>query len=80
MVARSICGAGLHPALGLFHKNQYNSLCLADHIMESFKPWLDFIVYQIAANGALEINQKSKQELLGLLHEIVEYDHKKCLL
>lgn len=34
-------------------------------------------MYQIAANGALEINQKSKQELLGLLHEIVEYDHKK---
>ncbi len=77
MVARSICGAGLHPALGLFHKNQYNSLCLADDIMEPFRPWVDFIVYQIAANGALEINQKSKQELLGLLHEIVEYDHKK---
>jgi len=36
MVARSICGAGLHPALGLFHKNQYNSLCLADDIMEPF--------------------------------------------
>lgn len=77
MVARSICGAGLHPALGLFHKNQYNSLCLADDVMEPFRPWVDFIVYQITVNGAVEINQKSKQEMLGLLNEVVEYDSKK---
>ena len=37
-VARSICGAGLHPTIGLFHTNQYNALCLADDLMEPFRP------------------------------------------
>jgi len=76
-IARSICGAGLHPALGLFHKNQYNSLCLADDIMEPFRPWIDFIVYQMSERGEIEINQQSKQSLLTVLSETVLYDNKK---
>lgn len=79
-VARSICGAGLHPALGLFHKNQYNALCLADDIMEPFRPWVDFIVYQMAQRGKLDINQQSKQSLLNLLNETVIYNKKKMPL
>ncbi|KAF3982407.1 MAG: type II CRISPR-associated endonuclease Cas1 [Methylococcales symbiont of Hymedesmia sp. n. MRB-2018] len=76
-VARSICGAGLHPTLGIFHSNQYNALCLADDIMEPFRAWVDILVYQLAEQGELEVNQQTKQVLLGLLSESVEYENKK---
>jgi len=77
MIARAICGAGLHPTLGLFHSNQYNALCLADDLMEPFRPWVDLIVYQMAGEQSeLEINQTNKQLLLQLLSEPVKYDNK----
>ncbi len=76
-VARSICGAGLHPTLGLFHTNQYNALCLADDLMEPFRPWVDHAVYQMAdTNSDIVINQQSKRVLLGLLSEAVLYKKK----
>ena len=77
MVARSICGAGLHPTLGLFHRNQYNALCLADDLMEPFRPWVDFLVFKLAEQELLEINRQSKQELLALLSQPVIYAGKK---
>ena len=78
MVARSICGAGLHPTLGLFHTNQYNALCLADDLMEPFRPWVDYVVYEIAStNSNVTINQQSKQALLGLMSEAVLYKKKR---
>ena len=80
MIARNLCGAGLHPALGLFHKNQYNSLCLADDLMEPFRPWVDWQVYLMAQSGCTEINQSSKKVLLNLLNEPVIYDKKKMPL
>lgn len=77
MVARAICGAGLHPTLGLFHNNQYNSLCLADDLMEPFRPWVDHLVHQMAENQEFDINQKNKQSLLGLMNETVVHRGKK---
>ena len=77
-VARSVCGAGLHPTIGLFHTNQYNSLCLADDLMEPFRPWVDYVVYQMAStNSEVTINQQSKQALLGLMSEAVLYKKKR---
>ena len=73
-MARSVCGAGLHPTIGLFHTNQYNALCLADDLMEPFRPWVDYVVYQMAStNSEVTINQQSKQALLGLMSEAVLY-------
>ena len=77
MVARSICGAGLHPTLGLFHKNQYNALCLADDVMEPFRPWVDYCVYQLMEQELSEVNLQTKQRLLELLNASVVYDDKK---
>ncbi len=77
MIARSICGAGLHPTIGLFHQNQYNSLCLADDLMEPFRPWVDLLVYQIALENQCEITRENKQVLLGLLNDTVTYNSKK---
>lgn len=41
LVARALCGAGLHPSLGLSHHNRYNPFCLADDLMEPFRPLVD---------------------------------------
>lgn len=73
VVARAIVGSGLHPALGLQHHNQYNGLCLADDLMEPFRPWVDFRVFQIMEeNPEAEIETESKRKLLSLLSEPVK--------
>ena len=81
MVARALVGSGLHPAIGLHHKNQYNGLCLADDIMEPFRPWVDWLVFEmIQHNMPLEISKSTKQPLLSLLSEDVIYDKRKMPL
>lgn len=40
-VARAICGAGLHPSIGLRHRNRYDAFCLAADLMEPFRPLID---------------------------------------
>ncbi|MDR2117822.1 MAG: type II CRISPR-associated endonuclease Cas1 [Planctomycetaceae bacterium] len=44
IVARAICASGFHPAIGLHHHNQYNAYCLADDLMEPFRPLVDRVV------------------------------------
>ncbi len=47
-VARAICAAGLHPTFGLHHSNRYDTFCLADDLMEPFRPLVDRIVARLA--------------------------------
>ena len=51
VAARSIVGAGLFPTLGIFHKNKYNAFCLADDIMEPYRPFVDQLVCKIIDSG-----------------------------
>lgn len=44
MTARAVCSVGLHPSLGLHHKNQKNNYCLVDDLMEPFRPLVDVFV------------------------------------
>lgn len=46
-VARAICAAGLHPSIGIHHRNKYNPFCLADDLMEPFRPCVDWIVARL---------------------------------
>ena len=39
--ARALVGTGLLPTLGIFHRNQYNAYCLADDILEPYRPFVD---------------------------------------
>jgi CRISPR-associated protein Cas1 len=81
MIARGLVGTGLHPAIGLHHRNQYNGLCLADDIMEPFRPWVDREVRELMETEApLEINRESKQRLLGLLADDVLFEERKMPL
>lgn len=47
IVARSLVGSGLLPTLGIHHKNQYNAYCLADDIMEPYRPFVDKLILKI---------------------------------
>ena len=68
LVARSLVASGLLPTLGIFHKNQYNAYCLADDIMEPYRPFVDRIVWQIVRNNGiyLELNPAMKKDLLNI--------------
>ncbi len=46
VVARALCAAGLHPSIGLRHKNRYDAFCLAADVMEPFRPLVDRRVAQ----------------------------------
>lgn len=47
MMARSLVAAGLLPTLGVHHHNRYNAYCLADDIMEPYRPFVDKLVVDI---------------------------------
>jgi CRISP-associated protein Cas1 len=47
IVARSLVGSGLLPTLGIHHHNRYNAYCLADDIMEPYRPFVDKLVVEI---------------------------------
>ena len=65
--ARALMGAGLLPAIGIFHHNRSNAFPLADDIMEPYRPYVDEIVYDMFNDGITELNQKSKSSLLHVL-------------
>jgi CRISPR-associated protein Cas1 len=68
VVARNLVASGLLPTLGIFHKNQYNAYCLADDIMEPYRPFVDKIVVNIVnLNGNfLELTPSMKKDLLNI--------------
>jgi CRISPR-associated protein Cas1 len=70
-VARAVCGAGLHPSLGLHHHNRSNAFCLADDLLEPLRPLVDVRVRTLAQGGIIEINRESKMHLLSVLTETV---------
>jgi len=51
IIARALAGSGLLPTLGIFHRNKYNAYCLADDIMEPYRPWVDQLVKNIILNN-----------------------------
>lgn len=72
VVARGLVSSGLLPTLGIHHHNRYNAYCLADDIMEPYRPYVDELVYSIVKSGAdCEVLSK---ELKGRLLSIPTLD------
>lgn len=78
-VARALCGTGLHPALGIFHRNRGNAFALADDLMEPLRPLVDQVVRsRIAAyRDAPELDRATKEPLLALLGGALVWDGKR---
>lgn len=68
IVARALVSSGLLPVLGIFHKNKYNPYCLADDIMEPYRPFVDKMVYNYISHNSnpSEINREIKAYLLQI--------------
>lgn len=70
-MARAVCAAGLIPALGLHHHNRNNAFCLADDLMEVFRPCIDLRVVEIVQKNMAQddLNREHKRILLGALQD-----------
>lgn len=80
--ARSLIGSGLLPVLGIHHANKYNAYCLADDIMEPYRPFVDEIVYALVeqTEDFSELTQDLKQQLLLIPAIDVTIDGRKSPL
>ena len=67
IIARALVSSGLLPTLGIHHHNRYNAYCLADDIMEPYRPYVDRIVYDITQEyGYCELSKEIKVKLLSI--------------
>ena len=68
VIARALVAAGLLPTLGLHHRNKYNAYCLADDIMEPYRPVVDKIVIELYEKDKenKEIDKERKISLLSI--------------
>jgi CRISPR-associated protein Cas1 len=66
IVARGLVGSGLLPTLGIHHHNRYNAYCLADDIMEPYRPYVDKLVVAMFDSGIETLDKEAKAQLLGL--------------
>ncbi len=66
VVARALVSSGLLPTLGIHHRNKYNAYCLADDIMEPYRPYVDELVIKIMQvnKGFEELTKEIKGQLL----------------
>jgi len=68
VVARALVAGGLLPTLGIHHHNRYNAYCLADDIMEPYRPFVDKLVVEIVGVGNFspELTKEIKTKLLQI--------------
>lgn len=81
-VARSLSGSGLLATLGIYHRNKYNAYCLADDIMEPYRPFVDQCVYEmVEENFDVDLGKESKMRLLNILSaDAIFGDNKRPLM
>ncbi|GGB73169.1 CRISPR-associated endonuclease Cas1 [Flavobacterium suaedae] len=82
ITARALVSSGMLPTLGIFHRNKYNAYCLADDIMEPYRPFVDLIVCHILENedNFEELTIDIKKHLLSIAAIDVTIDGKKSPL
>jgi CRISPR-associated protein Cas1 len=78
IVARALVSSGLLPVLGIFHKNKYNPYCLADDIMETYRPFVDKMVsnYIFMHSNVTKLTKEVKVYLLNIATQDVLIDGK----
>lgn len=76
VITRALVSSGLHPSVGVHHKNQYNHYCLADDLIEPFRIFCDKLVYEnINEFGQVEdLTKEHKVKLLQIINTDVNVD------
>lgn len=82
IVARGLVASGLLPTLGIHHKNKYNSYCLADDVMEPYRPFVDEVVLSIVKQGVdySEVTTELKKILLSIPTIDIFFENEKSPL
>lgn len=82
VTARAIVSSGMLPSVGIFHRNKYNAYCLADDLMEAYRPYVDFLVNDMVENESdiQTLTQQLKSTLLKIPALDVSIDGKKSPL
>lgn len=82
VVARALVTSGLLPTLGIHHHNRYNAYCLADDIMEPYRPYVDELIYGIVKSCIEyeELTKELKAQLLGIPTLEVKIDGRRSPL
>ena len=82
VIARALVGSGLLPTLGIHHHNRYNAYCLADDIMEPYRPYVDELVVKIIGQNYdyAELTKELKALLLSIPVLDVAIDGKRSPL
>lgn len=67
--ARALVGSGLLPTLGIHHHNKYNAFCLADDIMEPYRPFVDKLVVELKneSDDYHKMSKEIKARLIGII-------------
>jgi CRISP-associated protein Cas1 len=73
VLARSIVASGLIPSIGVHHRNRSNPFCLADDLIEPYRPYVDWQVRRLVDAGETvePDNREARKAMLGLLNETV---------
>lgn len=68
VVARGLVASGLLPTLGIHHHNRYNAYCLADDVMEPYRPFVDKLVFCLCEQYGedVELSKEVKSKLLSI--------------
>ena len=83
IVARALVSSGLLPTLGIHHHNRYNAYCLADDIMEPYRPYVDKVICEIIKEMGigLDLTKEIKTKLLVIpTIDVVINDRKSPLM
>jgi len=82
VAARALVSSGMLPSVGIYHKNKYNAFCLADDVMEPYRPFVDTLVYEMIRSGEdiEELSRNLKSVLLTIPAMDVEIDGKQSPL
>ena len=66
-VARSVVAAGLHPSIGIHHRHPHNPFCLADDLLEPFRPLVDFAVVKLGRGGGHSVTPGTKAHIASIV-------------
>ena len=82
IIARALVSSGLLPTLGIHHHNRYNAYCLADDIMEPYRPFVDKHIVDIINSGTpiSSLTKEIKANLLTIPVIDVQIDGKRSPL
>lgn len=80
-VARAIVATGLIPSLGVHHRHRNNPFCLADDLLEPYRPYVDWRVRLLVDSSGCSVPKVSEREtraaLLSLLNETVRVGERR---